>query len=142
MAILFVAPLAGTLADRVGSGYPATAGLAFVALAIAGFGLAASAALPAAVAPALALYGVGAALFQSPNNRAVLAAAPEAHLALASGLLAVSRQLGQIGGVWISGALLLATARDAASASSYALTFFALAAVALVTAGLSATRGG
>lgn len=141
LAILVVAPLAGALADRLGSRVPATAGLALVAVAIASFALAAGTVLPIAVAPPLALYGLGAALFQSPNNRAVLAAAPEGQLALASGLLAVSRQLGQIVGVWVSGALLQATARDVGGANSYALTFFILAAVALVTAGLSATRG-
>ena len=124
--ILVGALPAGALADRYGSRWPSTAGLALVALGILGFALASSVEV---VGLALATYGLGAALFQSPNNLAVLAAAPPGGLGLASGLLGTSRQLGQILGVLLSGSLIrISGGLDAPSA--YPLAFAVLAGLA------------
>jgi DHA2 family multidrug resistance protein-like MFS transporter len=43
----------------------------------------------------MALCGVGFGFFQSPNNRALLSAAPRARSGAAGGMLATSRLLGQ-----------------------------------------------
>ena len=126
VGILVGALPAGVLADRYGSRWPSTAGLALVALGVLGFAFATGV---EAVGAALATYGLGAALFQSPNNRAVLAAAPAESLGLASGLLGTSRQLGQIMGVLVSGNLIgIAGGLDAPSA--YRFAFAVLAALA------------
>jgi hypothetical protein len=72
VAIVAAAPLAGIAADRVGSRGPATAALGAVTLAIVAMaGLRPGAPL-AWVVGVLAVYGVGAALFQSPNISDVL----------------------------------------------------------------------
>lgn len=138
LGILVGALPAGALADRYGSRWPSTAGLALVALGILGFAFASSV---HAVGLALVTYGLGAALFQSPNNRAVLAAAPPGGLGLASGMLGASRQLGQILGVSLSGGLIsLAGGLD--DRGAYAVAFVVLAALATLTTLLAVSSRG
>lgn len=65
--------------------------------------------------------GVGLGLFQSPNNTAVMSAAPTKHLGVASGLLALSRTLGHTSGVPLAGALFTAVVLAAAGLGAGAL---------------------
>lgn len=133
LAILLGAIPAGDLADRYGSRWPTTAGAAVIALGIAGFALASSTHSVPAVALALIGYGTGAALFQSPNNRAVLGAAPAGALGMASGLLGMTRQAGQGVGVIVAGGL-VAAAGGMDAAGSYLFAFIVLAGVAAAAA--------
>lgn len=133
LVILFGAPTGGDLADRYGSRLPAAIGAALIALGIAGFGLTAATGSIAVVLVALITYGLGAALFQAPNNRTVLAAAPPGGISLASGLLGASRQAGQAIGVIAAGTLLAAGGR-ADVLASYVSTFLVLAALAALVA--------
>ena len=107
LSILWVAPLSGRLADRLGARLPATVGLALVMVAILLLALAAvrSGTTPLMVAAILALYGVGTGLFQVPNNSAVLGAVPQERRGVASGTLVTMRQLGQVVGITVAGAL-------------------------------------
>lgn len=130
VAILLGAFPAGALADRHGSRWPSTAGLTLVGLGIVGFALASRVEV---VALALATYGLGAALFQSPNNLAVLGAAPPGGLGLASGLLGASRQLGQILGVTLSGGL-IGMGGGLDTRPAYTFAFAALAGLAALAA--------
>ena len=49
--------------------------------------------------------GIGVGMFQSPNNSAIMGSAPPERLGIASGMLAVTRTLGQTTGIAILGAL-------------------------------------
>jgi MFS family permease len=49
--------------------------------------------------------GVGMGIFQSPNNSAVMGAVPRERLGVASGLLSITRTLGQTMGIAVLGAL-------------------------------------
>jgi hypothetical protein len=49
--------------------------------------------------------GIGMGMFQSPNNSAVMGSVPRERLGIASGLLAISRTLGQTTGIAVLGAL-------------------------------------
>lgn len=138
LAILVGAVPAGALADRHGSRWPATIGLALVSLGIAGLAIAARTEAVIVAGAALAAYGAGATLFQSPNNRAVLAAAPPGGLGLASGLLGSSRQLGQIVGVIVSGSL-IRVGGGLDDARAYTGAFITLAALAALTTLLAAS---
>jgi fucose permease len=57
---------------------------------------------PGTIIVVLGLYGLGAGLFQAPNNSAVLGAAPEGRQGVTVGMLALSRNLGQICGIVIA----------------------------------------
>jgi len=58
------------------------------------------------VAWRLAIAGMGAGLFQSPNNSAVMGSVPVAHLGVASGILAAMRNVGMVLGIAVAGAVL------------------------------------
>ena len=94
-AVGVMAPIAGWLADRL-----STAVLCAVGLAIFCAGLAALAMLPAAPSPfeigwRMAACGIGFGLFQSPNNRMMLTAAPRERAGAAGGMLGTARLTGQ-----------------------------------------------
>ena len=96
--IVAVAPVAGMLVGRLHPGALGGTGLAAMAA-----GLAALAWLPAEPSAAgtvwrLALGGAGFALFQSPNNRMLIASAPPGRSGSASGMLATARLTGQTTG--------------------------------------------
>ncbi len=102
LTILWSAPIGGWLSDRLGPRGPATAGLGLVTATVftmATLGHDTSAFIVVVV---LAVYGVGAGLFQSPNNSGVLGAVPRQRLGAASGTLATMRQLGQVAGIAIA----------------------------------------
>ncbi len=98
IAIAFAAPLAGRLVERYSAGLLGGLGLLLFAL-----GLGALALLPAKpsiadVAWRMALSGAGFGLFQTPNNRTMIAAAPRERSGGASGMLGTARLLGQTTG--------------------------------------------
>jgi EmrB/QacA subfamily drug resistance transporter len=109
LAVLCVAPAAGALSDRVGTVGPAVLGAALAALSC---GLLAT--LPAGagaeqVGWRLALFGLGAGVFGSPNNSAVMGSAPREHLGVASSLLGTMRTVGMVLGVASGAAVLYAS---------------------------------
>jgi DHA2 family multidrug resistance protein-like MFS transporter len=95
IAVAFAAPLAGRLVER----YPAGL-LGGIGLALFAAGLGTLALLPANpttfdVVWRMALSGIGFGLFQTPNNRTMIAAAPRERSGGASGMLGTARLLGQ-----------------------------------------------
>jgi EmrB/QacA subfamily drug resistance transporter len=116
-ATLAIAPLSGTLSDRVG-----TRGLTFFGMAITAAGLYLLSGLDAtagagAVIGHLVIVGIGAGVFQSPNNSAVMGSVPASHLGIASGMLAAVRNVGMVLGIAVAGAVLYTTAPSAAGLS-------------------------
>ena len=57
----------------------------------------------------LALLGVGAAIFQSPTNRAIMSKIPNGQAGVASGILVTMRNLGMVFAVCYAGILLSTT---------------------------------
>jgi len=95
IAIALISPVAGRLADR----YPAGI-LGAIGLIVFAAGLLALVFLPPApsifdISWRMALAGIGFGLFQSPNNRAMIGAAPRERSGGASGMLGTARLLGQ-----------------------------------------------
>ena len=103
-----VAPVGGALYDRLGARLLTASGMLICVLALALLfavmdGTQASLAL---VMLALAIFGVGQGLFISPNNSAIMAAAPVSLTGEAGGLLNVMRSLGISVGVAAASSLL------------------------------------
>jgi len=98
VAIGIAAPLSGHLSDRYPAGLLGGIGLFLFAM-----GLLSLALLPAGpgaldIVWRVALCGFGFGIFQSPNNRAMLSAAPKSRSGGASGMLGTARLLGQTTG--------------------------------------------
>lgn len=135
LAVGIVAPLAGILSDR----YPAGL-LGGVGLGLFAGGLATLAALPAApndmdILWRMALCGVGFALFQPPNNRTIVSAAPRERSGVAGGTMASARLLGQT-----TGAVTMAVLFHAAVPQPTVAALAIAAVVAGCAAGVSLLR--
>jgi MFS transporter, DHA2 family, multidrug resistance protein len=138
LALAAAAPLAGRLADRYAAGILGGLGLALMAV-----GLVLLALYPlSAGAPGLiwrmVLCGLGFGLFQSPNNRALLSAAPRARSGAAGGMLGVARLSGQTLGA--ASVAILFSAYPLAG-SNLALWVAAVLAVVAGTVSLLRVRG-
>ncbi len=101
-----VAPLSGTLSDRIGSRPVTVAGLALmtVAYAIAGFWVEGATTALAVVVVGL-IIGLGFGIFQSPNNSAILGSVPHSQLGVTSGMLTINRTTASLTGIAVLGAL-------------------------------------
>jgi MFS family permease len=105
IVMAIVAPISGALSDRIGSRAPATIGMLGLAIGlflIAHFADGGS--LPA-IAASLAVVGLGIGIFVSPNNSALMGAAPRHRQGIAAGVLATARNVGMVLGIGISGAV-------------------------------------
>lgn len=101
-----VAPLSGTLSDRIGPRALTTVGMLLMACGL-GFLSQLSPSTPLwYVGSALALVGLGTGTFISPNNSALMGAAPASRQGIASGVMAEARNVGMVLGVGLAGAVL------------------------------------
>jgi len=101
--VVIVAPLAGRLSDKFSAGLLGGLGLAVLTIGL----LLARTLSPQAefvdVMWRMMVCGIGFGFFQSPNNRAIISAAPRNRSGAASGMLSTARLSGQtIGGVTVA----------------------------------------
>jgi EmrB/QacA subfamily drug resistance transporter len=106
VATLVVAPFSGAISDRVGSRPLAVCGLCLSAAALVLLSRLQADSGAFDVAWRLAVAGMGAGLFQSPNNSAVMGSVPMPYLGIASGTLAAMRNVGMVLGIAVAGAVL------------------------------------
>jgi EmrB/QacA subfamily drug resistance transporter len=105
LALAVVAPISGVLSDRVGTRPITVLGLLSMLL---GFWTLTSLGPETTTLGYILRFlpvGVGMGIFQSPNNSAVMGAVPRERLGVASGLLSITRTLGQTMGIAVLGAL-------------------------------------
>jgi EmrB/QacA subfamily drug resistance transporter len=105
IAMGIVSPWSGWLTDRHGPRLISFLGLITMALGCAAMTTLHKDATVWGLAIRSLPIGIGMGLFQSPNNTAIMGSAPSQHLGVASGLLALSRTLGNSTGVPLAGAL-------------------------------------
>ena len=113
VAVMFSAPMAGRLSDKLGSRWLISLGLLLLALGIGW--MAGLTPFQAGVSPstsALSLMlpfviaGLGIGLAIAPTTSAVMATAPRERIGNASGVLSTVRQLGSVMGIAVLGAVL------------------------------------
>jgi len=105
LTISLVAPLSGWLSDRFGSQALSSTGLAIGSIGLWFLSnLTPRASIFDIVWP-LVVTGFGQALFQSPNNNAIMGSVPLNRLGIAAGFLATVRVLGQGFSVALTGAI-------------------------------------
>jgi len=137
IAVAIAAPIAGRLVENHPAGLLGGIGLLLFAL-----GLASLALLPAHpsivdVIWRMALSGLGFGLFQTPNNRTMIAAAPRERSGGASGMLGTARLLGQTTGAALVALFLARFPAEGTQVSLLAGVGFALVGAALSVLRLS-----
>lgn len=100
-----VAPLSGILSDRLGPRLPRAAGLILLSLGTLLLARLGSETSLVEVAAGLAIVGLGSGTFISPNNSALMGAAPDARRGIAGGVLATARNIGMALGTGLAGAV-------------------------------------
>jgi MFS transporter, DHA2 family, multidrug resistance protein len=129
------APIAGRLADRYQAGTLGGIGLGVFGVGVGLLALLPDAPSAANIAWRMAVCGFGFGLFQSPNNRAIINAAPRERSGGASGMLGTARLLGQTIGAALV-ALIFGLSGQAGTGTALAIA----AGIALVAALVSCLR--
>lgn len=146
-----VAPISGTLSDRMGVRSLTLGGLAILTVSYVSFQLLSTDTTWWQYALLAVPLGAGIGIFQSPNNSAIMGSIPREYSGVGGGLLNLTRLLGQITGIAVLGSVwagrVLAMSADPvpgndASAASPVLQVgalrltFAIAAALIGSAGL------
>ena len=146
VVMAIVAPVSGTLSDRVGARLPTTIGMLILTAGLVLLAWLSAAGSLGAIAGALAVLGLGVGIFVSPNNSALMGAAPRHRQGIASGVLATARNVGMVLGVGLAGAVFTTVLAGAGVTPSAALvdgvraSLLVAAAVAAVGAVISFMR--
>ena len=131
--------ISGRLSDRMPAAILGGAGLGLFTIGLLTLGFMPGHADDAAIAWRMALCGAGFGLFQAPNNRTMLGAAPRERSGAAGGMLATARLIGQSAGA-TGVALLFRFDPSAATRDSvFVAAGFAAAGAVISTARLRAT---
>ena len=135
VAVAVMAPVAGWLSDKISVAILCALGLVAFAGGLAGLAILPADASALDIGWRMALCGAGFGLFQSPNNRMMLTAAPRERAGAAGGMLGTARLTGQTVGAVLTAIFLELLAGKGEIAALAAAAIFALAA-----AGFSALR--
>jgi EmrB/QacA subfamily drug resistance transporter len=161
ISIAIIAPMSGSVADRIGSRWLAAGGLAIACIGLVFISQLNATSSLFDIIWRLVFTGVGQALFQSPNNSALLGSAPRKQQGSASGFLATGRTMGQSVSVALAGAIFAGLGGAAAGgilaskhvpaaqvaglqqtfAHSFQVTFIVCAAIAAIGVFTSLVRG-
>ncbi|MBN1370530.1 MAG: MFS transporter [Anaerolineaceae bacterium] len=105
IAMGLVAPIAGTLSDRYGSRVISLIGLLVLVVGCLVMSTLNTSVTPLGIVARMAPFGIGFGLFQAPNNSSIMGSAPRERLGVASGLIGLSRTLGNSSGLPLMGSI-------------------------------------
>lgn len=137
LVMAVVAPFSGALSDRIGARSLSITGMLLIMsglLLLAGLGPGSS---QMDIAWRLMVCGLGIGIFISPNNSALMGAAPRRRQGIAAAIMATARNVGMVLGIGITGAI-FTTALAQASAAAQNSLFAALRTSFLFAAGFAA----
>lgn len=99
-----VSPISGKLSDRIGSRFLAALGMAVLITAFVALGRLGVAPAHWQLAVSIAMTGIGMAIFQSPNNSAVMGSVSRDVLGTASAIVSTVRNIGSSTAIALGGA--------------------------------------
>lgn len=102
LTMAIIAPISGHASDRIGPVILTTTGLLVTALGLFYLSTISITSLFWQIVPGLLLMGLGAGLFQSPNNSSVMSSVPPPKLGVAGGINALVRNVGMVIGIAFS----------------------------------------
>jgi MFS family permease len=118
MIMAIIAPISGTLSDRIGTKIPCALGMAIMTVGLLGMTRLSLESSFIEAGLSLGIAGLGTGMFISPNNSALMGAAPRNRQGIAAGILATARSVGMVLGVGMAGAILTTVlAHDSSPAS-------------------------
>jgi MFS family permease len=97
--------MSGALSDRVGVRKLTLAGLVILTLTLGAFRLLDVETSVLVLIALMIPVGIGMGVFQSPNNSAIMSSVPREYSGVASGILTLTRLLGQISGIAVLGSV-------------------------------------
>lgn len=156
LTMAIIAPLSGHASDRIGPVILTTSGLLVTALGFFYLSTLTTTSLFWQIVPGPLLMGLGAGLFQSPNNSSVMSSVPPNKLGVAGGISALVRNVGMVVGIAYSVSLfqnretsLLAGVNNptqlqqvTAFVGAYQIVMLASMSIALIAALISLNRKG
>ncbi len=147
IVMAIIAPISGTLSDRIGARLPGMLGMAILACGVYLLSRLGPSSSSVEVALSLAVVGLGTGAFISPNNNALMGSAPRNRQGIAAGALATARNFGMVLGVGLAGAIFTSIMARGQAASDLSLfsatraTFLVTSAVALLGVLTTGVRG-
>lgn len=104
IVLTILGPISGTLSDRLGTRPVSLVGLALIVFGYLSLSRLSVSSTPLQFVLLLLPVGLGMGTFQSPNNTSIMSAVPRTRLGVASGMLSMTRTLGQLVGIALLGA--------------------------------------
>lgn len=113
-----VAPISGTLSDRIGTRLPCVIGMVLLATGAYLLSRLGPNSAYIHVTLALGIVGLGTGIFISPNNSALMGSAPQHRQGIAAGVLATARSTGMVLGIGLAGAIFTTVLTQSQSVNS------------------------
>lgn len=139
IVMAIVAPISGTISDRIGTRLPSALGMAILSLGLFGLSRIQSTTPSNLIVLGLLTTGLGIGIFISPNNSALMGSAPRHRQGIAAGILATARNVGMVLGVGFAGAVF--TTMLGHSTNNQTLALFQAIRIAFLAAGVVAILG-
>lgn len=105
IVMAIVAPISGTLSDKIGVQLPSVFGMGVLGIGLFLLSRLGSNSSMLQIGLALGIAGLGTGTFISPNNSALMGSAPKNRQGIAAGVLATSRSVGMVLGIGLAGAI-------------------------------------
>ncbi|MFZ3102632.1 MAG: MFS transporter [Desulfitobacteriaceae bacterium] len=102
LTMAIVAPISGYISDRIGAAVLSTGGLLVTAVGLFYLSILTSTSTTLQIIPGPILMGLGAGLFNSPNNSSVMSSVHPSKLGVAGGINALVRNVGMVIGIALS----------------------------------------
>lgn len=104
LTVALVAPISGSLSDRIGSRLITSLGLLMILIGIISLSTLSAQTTVLGYVLRFIPVGMGIGMFQSPNNSAIMGSVPRERFGIASSLLSLTRTVGQAAGIALLGA--------------------------------------